>query len=86
MVSCVGDVVALAVGDRDVDHLAGIVAAGERRVGALDPQIDVAADEFERRIAHQHAGQQPRLAQDLEAVADAEHQPAAARHGNAPRP
>ena len=42
----VGDVVALAMRDRHADHLAGIVAARERRVGALDPQIDVAADEF----------------------------------------
>ena len=37
----VGDVVALAVRDRHADHLAGIVAAGERRVGALDAQIDI---------------------------------------------
>src|SRR5258708_6951034 len=33
----VGDVVALAMGDRDADHLAGVVAAGERCVRALDP-------------------------------------------------
>ena len=39
-------------------------------------KIDVVADEAQVLVAHQHAGQQPRLAQDLEAVADAEHQPA----------
>ena len=41
----VGDVIALAMRHRHADHLAGIVAARERRVGTLDPQIDVAADE-----------------------------------------
>ena len=35
------------------------------------------ADEAPPRVAHQHARQQSRLAEDLEAVADAEHQPAA---------
>ena len=73
----VGDVIALAMRDRHADHLPGIVAAGERRVGALDPQINVAADEAQLRVAHQHARQQPGLAQNLKAVADAEHQPAA---------
>ena len=42
----VGDVIALAMRDRHADHLPGIVAARERRVGALDPQIHVAADEL----------------------------------------
>ena len=72
----IGDVIALAVGDRHTDHLARIVAAGKRRVGALDAQIDVAADESHRRIAHQHAGKEPRFAQDLEAVAHPEHETA----------
>ena len=77
----IGDVVALAVRHRHADHLTGIVAAGERRIGALDLEIDVAADEFELRIAHQHARQQAGLAQNLEAVADAEHQPALGGEG-----
>ena len=34
------------------------------------------ADEAEAAVAHQRAGQQARLAQDLEAVADAEHEAA----------
>src|ERR1035437_6303294 len=75
----VGDVVALAMRHRHADHLARIVAAGEWRVGALDPQIDVAADEAQILVAHQYPGQQAGLAQDLEAVADAEHQPALRR-------
>ena len=77
----VGDVVAFAVRDRDFDHLAGIVAARERRIGALDAQIDVAADETELGVAHEHAGQQPRLAGDLKAVADGKDEPALLREG-----
>src|SRR5262249_8420278 len=53
----IGDKVSLAMGGWHADHLPGIVAAGEWRVGALDPQVDVAANEFERRVAHQHARQ-----------------------------
>src|SRR5262249_1665920 len=70
------DVVALAVRDRHADHLARIVAARERRVGALHPQADLVTNELERGIAHQHAWQQPGLAKNLEAVADAEHEAA----------
>ena len=61
---------------RHADHLAGIVAAGERGVGALDLHVHVTADEFQPGIAHQDARQQTGLAQNLETVADAEHQPA----------
>ena len=39
----------------------------------------VVADEAQVGVAHQHAGQQAGLAQDLEAVADAEHEAAARR-------
>src|ERR1700683_255022 len=55
----VGDVIALAVRDRDADNLTGIVAAGKRGIRALDPQIDVAADEAKLRVAHEHAWQPP---------------------------
>ena len=41
--------------------------------------VDLAADEAQADVRQQRAGQQPRLAQDLEAVADAEHGPAVAR-------
>ena len=77
----VGDIIAFAMRDRHADHLPRVIAARERRVGALDAQIDVAADEFQLGIAHQHAGQKPGLAQDLEAVADAEHEAALRRVG-----
>ena len=54
---------------------------GIGRVVPLDAKMHVLADEFQRRIAHQHAGQQPGLGQHLEAVADAEHR----RPGACPR-
>ena len=62
--------------DGDADHLPGIIAASERRIRAFDPQMHIAADEFQLRVAHQHARQEPCLAEDLKTVADTEHQPA----------
>ncbi len=38
--------------------------------------MHVAADELELRVAHQDAGQQARLAEDLKTIADAHHQTA----------
>ena len=56
--------------------------AGERRVRRLHPQMQVAADVSLACVAHQRAGQQPRLAQNLESVAYAHHQ--SARVGKLP--
>ena len=50
---------------------------GERRVGALDGEADPAVLEAQRGVAQQRARHQAGLRQDLEAVADAEHEPAA---------
>ncbi len=61
------------VRDREGHDFTDIVAVGKGRSGVFDGQRDVAADEVEPRIAHQRAGQQPRLGQHLETVADAEH-------------
>src|SRR5262245_19609333 len=72
----VGDVVALAMRDRHADDLARIITARERRIGALDSQTNLVTDELERGIAHQHAWQQPGLAENLEAIANAEHKAA----------
>ncbi len=44
-----------------------------RAVDPLDAQSLVAADELAVVVADERTGQQVRLAQDLEAVADAEH-------------
>ena len=75
----VGLEIALAVGDGEFDHLARRVAAGEAGRGVLDPQMLHFADETAVGVAHQHARQEARFAENLEAVADAEHQSAARR-------
>ena len=56
-------------------------SAGERRVGLLDAHVDVLAEELEAAVAQHRAGQQARLEQNLEAVADAEHRAAAVGEG-----
>ncbi len=55
-----------------------LARAREGRVGGLDHDLDLAADEAQRVVRQQRAGQQAGLAQHLEAVADAEHRPAVA--------
>ena len=78
----VGRVVAAGrVLDGDRERLAGRALARPRRVGARHRHADLPAEEAQARVRQQRAGQQPRLAQDLEAVADAEHR--AARAGEA---
>ena len=83
----VGDVAALAVLDR--------AARAPRR--ARQPLVNGVSDVSTRTVttsqtklsdavAHQRARQQARLAQDLEAVADAEHEPAGARVRARPPP
>ena len=69
----IGEVIAVVMRDRHRDHLARLIARGEDGLAVLDAQIHVLAVEFERLVAQQRARQQPRLGQDLEAVADAEH-------------
>ena len=71
-----GDVAAVAVLDRQHEARAGGAARGERQVVALDGQRHVAADEAKRLVAQQRAREQARLAEDLEAVADPEHEAA----------
>ena len=75
----VGDEISLAVGDGEFDHLARSIAAGEGGLRVLDPDMLHLADETQPGVAHQDAGQEAGLAQDLEAVADPEHQAAARR-------
>jgi hypothetical protein len=52
-------------------------AAGERRPRGLDANVHLAAHEGQARIADQGPRQEAGLAQDLEAVADAQDRPAA---------
>src|SRR3954454_8397833 len=73
----VAEVAAGRVLDRDRQPLAA--RARERGVAVHDVEVDLAADEAQRRVGQQRARQQAGLAEDLEAVADAEHQAAVAR-------
>ncbi len=69
----VGDEPALAVLEHDGDLVALVVRRGPRGRGVLDAEPLVAADELAVVVADQRTRQQVGLAQDLEAVADAEH-------------
>jgi hypothetical protein len=63
------------VGDGEAQHAAAEVLR-EGAVG-VDPHQHVAALEAQVRVAGEGAGEQARLGEDLEAVADAQEQPAA---------
>src|SRR3984885_1844228 len=65
--------------DRDREALAGLARPGERADRADHVELDLAKDELQREVGQQRTGQELRLAQDLEAVADPEHEPALAR-------
>src|SRR5699024_9180438 len=69
----VGDVLAVLVLQRDPDDLPGLVAAGPGGLHVLDRERLVAAQEGAVSVLDHRARQQVRLAQDLEAVADAQH-------------
>src|SRR6187397_3161362 len=75
----IGEEAALPVLDRDRQSLPDLAMREERRVSALDAELDVAADEGERVVRAQGPGQETGFGEDLEAVADAEHEPAFAR-------
>ncbi len=64
-------IIALAMGDGDVDRLMQGVSPRKGRVVALDAQMLSLADEPQIAVAHQHARQQAALAQNLAAVANA---------------
>ena len=67
-----GDELPLAVLDRDLQDLPGQDVGGDRGLRGLHPQVHDPADEPQRPVPDQRAGQQSRFAEDLEAVADAE--------------
>ena len=67
----VGKVVAVMMGDREVDELALFEPAGEHGLGVVNAQAHCSAYEVETGVAQQHAGQEPGFTQDLETVADA---------------
>ena len=63
--------------DRNAQHLPDGGCARERRVRLVDADMHVLAAIFQPLVTQHRAGQQPRLEQDLKAVADAEYRPAA---------
>src|SRR6266542_4813993 len=65
-------VVAFHVPDRHPDHGARLVETRKRRLAVLDSQEDVAADVTQAAVDANRAGQEPRLEQHLESVADAQ--------------
>src|SRR3954451_17004782 len=73
-----GEIAAFPMRDRHADQLAGIVAARERCVGALDLQMHVAADESDAGVAQENPGQELRFAENLESVAHAHYEAALA--------
>src|SRR5690606_34495469 len=68
----VGKVIAVVMGDGAADDLALVVGAGEIRLGIDHFEQDFLADEPQRAIAHQGAGQEAGFHEDLETVADTE--------------
>jgi len=76
----VGHVAAFGVLHRD-DDLPALQVGGPGRL-RLDLEPLVAADEVQARVAHERAREQARLAQDLEAVADAQHRQAPPGRGD----
>ena len=67
------------MGDRDVHEIAFGVRRREGRARVLDPETHVVAAEAQVSVADQRAGQEVRLAQHLEPVADPQREPPAAR-------
>src|SRR5207245_6209546 len=70
-----GVVLALTVRDRHGQHLARPHTPRERRLDVLDAEPRGLAAVLQTLVTHERAGQEPRLAEDLEAVAGAEHVP-----------
>ena len=70
-------IIAVVMGNR-IDHLLPRrISGGKGAVGRAHAQALHLADDFQPRSAHQRTGQKPRLAQDLEPVADPQHMTAA---------
>jgi len=73
----VGEVAAFSVGDRDSQERSFRGFAGKGRIRVASAQPDELAAERDAFIADQRSGQESGFTQDLEPVADAQHQSAA---------
>ena len=68
----VGVVAAFAMGNGEVDDLAGLVGLGPGEMGAFDFDGDAIANKVQVPIAGQRAGKQSHLGQHLKAIANAQ--------------
>jgi hypothetical protein len=75
----IAKVISFHVADGDGQHFAFVASVRKRRVVALHSHVYGLADIFQPDVAHQRSRQQSGLTQNLEAIADAENQPAAIR-------
>src|SRR6266446_10802467 len=75
----IAKIIAFHVADGDGQYLALAARVRKRGLVVFDSHLHRFANIFQSDVAHQRSGQQSRLAQNLEAVADAEHQSAAGR-------
>src|SRR5579872_3364063 len=75
----IGEIIAIVMGDGDIDNLALIVSRSKSSAVIFHPEEYFAAKEQQPGVAHERAGQQSRLGEDLKAVADAKGKPAALR-------
>ncbi len=73
----IAKIIAFHVADGDGQHFALAARVRERGLVVFDSHLHGLADIFQSDVAHQRSGQQSRLAQNLEAVADAKDQSAA---------
>src|SRR5688500_5129353 len=71
-----GEITPVAVGNRHLQKLSSDVAVGEQRVGVFDANANGCGNELECGVSHQRPREEVRLAENLEAVADAEHRTA----------
>src|SRR5689334_6584076 len=65
--------------NRDLYRLAFAQRMSEWRIGVLAAQPDLFADVFKSGVAKQGAGEQASFTENLESIADAQHQPAGLR-------
>ena len=67
------------MGDGDSHEFTGRHLVGERRISSDGFEMDMLAAKLERAIANERAGQQARIGQHLEAIANSQHQSAVGR-------
>ena len=70
----IGEITAFAMGDGKAKNRSRPRRIGERAVMALDPDMNVLANEVQSPIPDQRARQQTAFAENLEAIANSNHQ------------